>query len=63
MGNKSHIQNKLGENNDSFNKGQNKEKTWKNKLGKIIAKTLVDEEFRQQLINNPKANLKEAGIE
>ena len=38
-------------------------KTWETELSKVIAKTWVDTEFRQKLIDAPLATLKEVGIE
>lgn len=37
-------------------------KTWEIELSKVVARTWVDVEFRQQLIDAPTATLKELGL-
>ena len=38
-------------------------KTWEIELSKVVARTWVDAEFRQQLIDAPTATLKKAGVD
>jgi hypothetical protein len=38
-------------------------KTWEIELSKVVARTWVDAEFRQQLIDAPTATLKKVGVD
>lgn len=38
-------------------------KTWEIQLSKVVAKTWVDAEFREELIDAPTATLKKAGLD